>query len=89
MSILKEFYHGNITPYDRLMSKKLMGKQQEVVLYEEKIREKLGNYKDTAKLLFDFSKTTAEINAITAEENFIYGFEIGIRFMIEALGVLA
>lgn len=86
MSILKEFYNGNLTPYDTIASKEYADKQQEIVRFEGIIREKLGKSEETWKLLFDLSLATAGLNAITAEENFIYGFELGARFMVEILG---
>lgn len=43
------------------------------------------NKKQAAKLMLAFSLATAGLNSITAKENFIYGFETGVKHMVEIL----
>ena len=87
MSVLREFYNGNINPGDTLLSTKYAEKQNEIVQHEDNIRDKLGKSEETWTLLFDLSLATAALNAIASEENFICGFEIGARLINEITGV--
>ena len=88
MSILKDFYNGNLIPCDEPMSRKYNAKLKEVADFEDRIKRKLKDQKKASKLMFDFSLCTAGLNSITAEENYMNGFETGVRLMVEILGVL-
>jgi hypothetical protein len=85
-SILEELYFGNINPnskqfirgsdFDRAM--------QMLATNEEKLTKQLNGEE---KLLFcEFSNAQSEINSITAIENFIDGFRLGAKIMMEIMG---
>lgn len=83
--LLKEFYYGNINPNEKQFirgshyektAKKLCG-------FEKELIDKLDS--DCKPLLDGLIKEQMELNGLTAEENFIYGFKLGIRMAMEVL----
>jgi len=82
---LENFYYGNITPSegDVVPSSNLRRAMVNVARRESQLAEKL----DSAgqPLLTELVKTRQEIEDITALENFILGFRLGVRLMIECM----
>ena len=54
-----------------------------VVRYESQLTERLGE--DGQTLLTKLIRSQHEINSITALENFILGFRLGVRLMVESM----
>ena len=85
MTILQDLFHGNITPDDSGFDRnsKYGRAMQAVAEHEERL---LALINDEEKSLFiSFRDAQAALNGIAAEENFILGFRIGARIMIEVI----
>ena len=82
---LEDFYYGNITPSegDVVTNSNLRRAMVNVTRYESQLTEKLGSTEQA--LLAEFIKAWQEIDSITALENFILGFRLGVRMMIECM----
>ena len=82
---LEDFYYGNITPSegDVVTNSNLRRAMINVTRYESQLTEKLGGTEQA--LLAEFIKARQEIDSITALENFILGFRLGVRMMIECM----
>ena len=82
---LENLYYGNITPNEQDMApnSELRRATDRVVRFEKQLVEQLGETGRTvlAKLI----ESQQEINSITALENFILGFRLGIRIMAECM----
>ena len=83
--ILKDFYYGNITPGEKEMrpGSELQRMVNTAARCESQLTEKLGSTGQA--LLTELVKAQHEINAITAVENFILGFRLGARMMVECM----
>ena len=82
---LEDLYYGNITPYDRQIRSgtslmKAMDQSQEC---EEKLTELLED--DAHNLLLRLINAENEVGSTMALENFILGFRLGVRMILEAL----
>ena len=82
---LEDLYYGNITPSEQQMAP---GSEMEkavarVVSCEKQLMERLEDTEQDA--LTKLIRSQHEINSITAVENFILGFRLGIRIMSECL----
>lgn len=82
---LKDLYYGNLTLFDHAIPsgspmRKLSAHLSQC---EAKLKEQLGSEEKT--LLEDLLKTQQDMDGVTAEENFILGFRLGIRLMAECL----
>ena len=82
---LEDLYYGNITPHDQDMTagselKQAVGR---VTRYETQLTEQL----DEAgkEILTKLIRSQHEIDSITARENFILGFRLGMRIMAECM----
>lgn len=83
-SILEEFAYGNISPEVRFFKRNSQyGKAVEVLSYnEEKLIAKL-NEED--KSLFEkYVEAQGEINRLTAIDNLLYGYKLGLIMTAEA-----
>ena len=82
---LKDFYFGNITPSegDVVVNSNLRKAMVSVSRCESQLTEKLGGAEQA--LLAELVKAQHEIDSITALENFILGFRLGTRMMIECM----
>ena len=82
---LEDFYYGNIVPCERQMvpGSELKRAADRVVRYESQLMEQLGESEQaTLKKLI---QSQLEIDSITALENFILGFRLGVRIMAECM----
>lgn len=83
--ILEDFYYGNLRPSDQQMTvnSKLQRAVDTVVQRERQLEEQLDN--EGKKLLSEFSDAQRTVDSITALENFILGFRLGVRIMAECM----
>lgn len=82
---LENFYYGNINPGERKMVphsglSRAVGK---VTRCEQQLTERLGETEQA--LLTELVKAQHEVDSITARENFILGFRLGVRMMVECM----
>ena len=82
---LEDLYYGNITPSEQQMTP---GSEMEkavarVASCEKQLMEQLGETEQT--ILTKLIRSQHEINSITATENFILGFRLGVRLMVECM----
>ena len=82
---LEDLYFGNITPGEQQMvsGSELQKAVSRITHYESQLTEQLGE--DGQTLLMKLIRSQHEINSITALENFILGFRLGIRIMAESM----
>ena len=82
---LENFYYGNITPSegDVVTNSNLRKAMVNVTRYESQLIEKLDG--SGQALLAELIKARQEIDSITELENFILGFRLGVRIMVECL----
>ena len=82
---LEDFYYGNISPGAQQMApnSELKRAVDRVARFENQLTEQLDEAGQTvlAKLI----ESQHEINDITALENFILGFRLGVRMMAESM----
>ena len=83
--ILQDLYYGNIVPSDRTLpaDSPLRKLTLQLSKYEAGLTGLLDG--EDVPLLQAFAETQQQINGITAEENFILGFRLGVRLMVECL----
>jgi len=83
-SILKEFAYGNITPGEQSYRKDSeLGKVcTRVGKIEEELRGKLNA--EEAELLEKFTDAYLELNGLTAVQNLLYGYRLGVIMTAEA-----
>ncbi len=83
--VLKDLYYGNLTLFDHAIpSGSPMRKlSAHLTQCETKLKEQLDP--DENVLLEDILKTQQDMDAVTAEENFILGFRLGVQLMAECL----
>ncbi len=82
---LKDFYNGNLVPSARVMTpdselRQAVGKAADC---EEQLMERLGETEK--KILNELVEAQFTMDSITAEENFILGFRLGVRMMAECM----
>ena len=82
---LEDLYYGNITPHAQDMApgselKQAVGR---VARYETQLTEQLDEAGQT--ILTKLIRSQHEIDSVTARENFILGFRLGVRIMAECL----
>ena len=82
---LEDFYYGNITPSEQRMipGSEMAKAVARVASCEKQIMEQLGETEQA--LLTKFVRSQHEINSITATENFILGFRLGVKIMAECM----
>ena len=82
---LEDLYYGNITPNEQQMTP---GSEMEkavarVASCEKQLLERLEETEQDA--LTKLIRSQHEVNSITAVENFILGFRLGVRIMAECM----
>ena len=82
---LEDLYYGNITPNEQDMTagSELKRAVDRVARYESQLTEQLDEAGQT--ILTKLIRSQHEIDSITARENFILGFRLGVRIMAECL----
>ena len=82
---LEDFYYGNITPNEQRMvpGSEMKKAVDRVTSCEKQLMEQLGETEQT--ILTKLIRSQHEINSITATENFILGFRLGVRLITECM----
>lgn len=82
---LEDLYFGNITPCEQQMAPDSELKQavDRIAHYEDQLMEQLDEAEQT--ILTKLIGSQHEIDSITARENFILGFRLGVRMMAECM----
>ena len=82
---LEDLYYGNITPHaqDMTAGSELKRAVDRVTRYESQLTEQLDETGQT--ILTKLVRSQHEIDSITALENFILGFRLGVRIMAECM----
>ena len=82
---LEDFYFGNITPSEQDMATGSELKQavDRVARCEQQLTERLGEVEQV--ILNELVSAQHIANSITAVENFILGFRLGVRMMVECM----
>ena len=82
---LEDLYYGNITPYDRQICSgtSLMKAMEQSQECEEQLTKLLEG--EAHSLLLRLINAENEIGSTLALENFILGFRLGTRLILEAL----
>lgn len=82
---LEDLYYGNITPNEQQMTpgSELKKAVDRVTGCEKQLMEQLGEAEQ--ETLTKLIRSQHEINSITATENFILGFRLGVRIMAECM----
>lgn len=82
---LEDLYYGNITPCEQQMipGSELKRVMDRVTKYEAQLMGLLNE--EGQQVLTRFTRSQHEINSITATENFILGFRLGVRIMAECM----
>ena len=82
---LKDLYYGNLTLFDHAIpsGSPIRKLSAHLAQYETKLKEQLGPEEKT--LLENILKTQQDMDGVTAEENFILGFRLGVQLMAECL----
>lgn len=83
--ILEDFYHGNLIPGNQKMAP---GSELRLAIgraanCEEQLMERLDETEQ--KILNELVEAQFTMDGITAQENFILGFRLGIRMMAECM----
>ena len=82
---LEDLYYGNITPCEQQMipDSELKRAVDRVAKCEDQLAELLDE--EEKHILARLIRSQHEINSVTATENFILGFRLGIRLMAECM----
>lgn len=82
---LEDLYYGNITPNEQRMvpGSEMKKAVDRVTGCEKQLMEQLGEAEQ--EILTKLIRSQHEINSITATENFILGFRLGVRIMAECM----
>ena len=82
---LEELYYGNITPGAQQMApnSELKRAADRVTRFESQLTERLDEAGQT--ILAKLIESKDEVESITALENFILGFRLGVRLMAESM----
>ena len=82
---LEDLYYGNINPNEQQMvsGSELKKAVDRVARYESQLTELLDENGQT--ILTKLIRSQHEIDSITALENFILGFRLGVRIMAECM----
>ncbi len=82
---LEDFYYGNIAPFERQMApnSELKRAVDRVTRYERQLTEQLDEPRRT--ILEKLIQSQQDIDSISALENFILGFRLGVRMMVECM----
>lgn len=83
--ILQDFYYGNLTPGDQDIApnSELRRAVDRIARCEQQLTERLGETEQA--ILSELVQTQHTADSITAVENFILGFRLGVRMMAECM----
>ena len=82
---LEDLYYGNITPGAQQIApnSELKRATDRVARFEDQLTERLDG--DGQAILAKLIESKDEVESITALENFILGFRLGVRLMAESM----
>ena len=82
---LEDLYYGNITPGAQqiMPNSELKRATDRVTRFENQLTERLDE--DGQTILAKLLESQDEVESITALENFILGFRLGVRIMAESM----
>ena len=82
---LEDLYYGNITPGQQqtMPNSELKKATDRVARFESQLTERLDE--DGQTILAKLIESKDEVESITALENFILGFRLGVRLMAESM----
>ena len=82
---LEDLYYGNITPCEQQMTpgSELKRAVERVAKCEVHLMELLNE--EGQQILTRLTRSQQEANSITATENFVLGFRLGVRLMVECM----
>lgn len=82
---LEDLYYGNITPGEQQMApgSELKRAADRISRYESQLMEQLDDAEQI--ILTKLIRSQHETDSITAMENFILGFRLGVRMMAECM----
>ena len=82
---LEDLYYGNITPGAQQITpnSELKKATDRVARFESQLTERLDE--DGQSILAKLVESKDEVESITALENFILGFRLGVRLMAESM----
>ena len=85
MRILEDLYFGNIRPSARPVtpSSELRQAVDRITRYEQQLKEQLNEAGQT--LLTELIRSQTDVEIVTARENFILGFRLGVKMMVECM----
>jgi hypothetical protein len=82
-NILRELYEGSDFVTEKSTSKEQKDKLRDVLKYEDKILEKLGE--GGAGVLNNYSREIEKLSGICNTDTFVTGFKMGARIIYETL----
>ena len=86
MSILNEFFYGNLTPYEYRQSKETKTMNAKVLNDEETLVGNLPKSEQAQRdLLEELFRDRTTLTALSERDAYIEGFKAGARFMLEIL----
>ena len=86
MSILNEFFYGNLTPYEYEQSKETVMLNAEVLKEESDLLDRLSKSDSEMKAVIDkMAERRMSLTALSERDAYIEGFKAGARFMLEIL----
>ena len=82
---LEDLYYGNITPgtQQTALNSELKRATDRVARFESQLTERLDE--DGQTILAKLVESQHKIDSITARENFVLGFRLGVRIMAECM----
>ena len=82
---LEDLYYGNITPGTQQMApnSELKRAVDRITRFENQLTERLDE--DGQTILAKLIESRDEVKSITARENFILGFRLGVRMLAECM----
>ena len=86
MSILNDFFYGNLTPYEYDQSKETMTLNAKVLTEESDLLDRLSEIDSEMKTVIDkMIERRMSLTALSERDAYIEGFKAGARFIIEIL----
>lgn len=86
MSILKDFFYGNLTPYEYDQSKETITLNAKVLREESDLFDRLSESDAEMKAALDeLIQRRMSLTALSERDAYIEGFKAGARFILEIL----
>ena len=82
---LEDFYFGRIAPWEAQVTtdSNLQCAMEDMLQYEKQLTEQLG---EVERQIFDKLRNAQDkVDSIMSKENFIQGFRLGVKMMVECM----